>query len=58
MWLQSLVGTRQKVLAEKGGKGHSENFAPVRLPLGAEVGKIVDVNVTGFENSMLIGEPA
>ncbi|HEX8402835.1 MAG TPA: tRNA (N(6)-L-threonylcarbamoyladenosine(37)-C(2))-methylthiotransferase MtaB [Allosphingosinicella sp.] len=30
-WLQSLVGTRQRVLFERGGLGHAENFAPVRL---------------------------
>jgi threonylcarbamoyladenosine tRNA methylthiotransferase MtaB len=30
-WLQGLVGTRQRVLVEKGGRGHAENFAPVSL---------------------------
>jgi threonylcarbamoyladenosine tRNA methylthiotransferase MtaB len=30
-WLQSLVGTTQRVLFERGGLGHAENFAPVRL---------------------------
>jgi threonylcarbamoyladenosine tRNA methylthiotransferase MtaB len=30
-WLASMVGTRQKVLMERGGLGHAENFAPVRL---------------------------
>jgi len=30
-WLQDLVGTTQRVLFEKGGLGHAENFAPVRL---------------------------
>jgi threonylcarbamoyladenosine tRNA methylthiotransferase MtaB len=31
VWLQSLVGTTQRVLFERGGLGHAENFAPVRL---------------------------
>jgi hypothetical protein len=31
VWLQGLVGTTQRVLVEKDGRGHSENFAPVRL---------------------------
>jgi threonylcarbamoyladenosine tRNA methylthiotransferase MtaB len=31
MWLEGLVGTTQRVLAERGGTGHAENFAPVRL---------------------------
>jgi hypothetical protein len=26
-----LVGTTHRVLMEKGGRGHAENFAPVRL---------------------------
>jgi threonylcarbamoyladenosine tRNA methylthiotransferase MtaB len=38
MWLEGLVGTRQRVLVEKDGMGHAENFAPVRLapPLDGE----------------------
>jgi threonylcarbamoyladenosine tRNA methylthiotransferase MtaB len=32
MWLRGLVGSRQRVLVERGGtNGHAENFAPVRL---------------------------
>ena len=31
MWLEGLVGTVQRVLVEKDGKGHAENFAPVTL---------------------------
>ena len=30
-WLERLVGTPQRVLMEKGGFGHTESFAPVRL---------------------------
>ncbi len=30
-WLEQLVGTRQRVLVEKDGMGHCENFAPVQL---------------------------
>jgi threonylcarbamoyladenosine tRNA methylthiotransferase MtaB len=30
-WLKGLVGTKQRVLVEKGGLGHAENFAPVLL---------------------------
>jgi threonylcarbamoyladenosine tRNA methylthiotransferase MtaB len=33
-WLERLVGTRQKVLVERGGLGHSESFAPVRMSAG------------------------
>ncbi|HEV2747568.1 MAG TPA: tRNA (N(6)-L-threonylcarbamoyladenosine(37)-C(2))-methylthiotransferase MtaB [Allosphingosinicella sp.] len=32
MWLQRLVGTKQKVLVEReGGFGHAENFAPLQV---------------------------
>jgi threonylcarbamoyladenosine tRNA methylthiotransferase MtaB len=72
-WLQSLVGTRQRVLFEKGGLGHAENFAPIRLPrhrdpassfAGRQLDSrfrgndVVSVNITGVENDVLIGEAA
>jgi threonylcarbamoyladenosine tRNA methylthiotransferase MtaB len=30
-WLEGLIGTRQRVLMERGGLGHTESFAPVTL---------------------------
>ncbi|HEY0026562.1 MAG TPA: tRNA (N(6)-L-threonylcarbamoyladenosine(37)-C(2))-methylthiotransferase MtaB [Allosphingosinicella sp.] len=30
-WLAGLVGTRQRILLERGGLGHTESFAPVRV---------------------------
>jgi threonylcarbamoyladenosine tRNA methylthiotransferase MtaB len=30
-WLGAMVGTRQRVLFERGGLAHAENFAPVRV---------------------------
>ncbi len=55
-WLNGLVGTRQKVLMERGGSsGHGESFAPVRVS-GIEVGRIAEVAVTGVQDGMLIGE--
>ncbi|HEV2595323.1 MAG TPA: MiaB/RimO family radical SAM methylthiotransferase [Sphingomicrobium sp.] len=30
-WLESLIGTRQRVLIENNGKGHTDNFAPVAI---------------------------
>jgi len=35
-WLAGLAGTRQKVLVEKNGFGHAENFAPVQLRHASE----------------------
>jgi len=57
-WLQSMVGTTQRVLVEKGDRGHAENFAPVQMARGGEVGKIVEVSVTGVQDEMLVGVPA
>lgn len=72
-WLTGLVGTRQRVLMERGGRGHAENFAPVDLrhasegrhPSGVGMGpgfrwgdgEIVDVIVTAVEAGTLVGAP-
>ncbi|HYC55645.1 MAG TPA: radical SAM protein, partial [Candidatus Binatia bacterium] len=59
-WLKGLVGTRQKVLIEKDGCGHAENFAPVRLPGPAaspNAGAVVEVRIGGLEGDVLIGVP-
>ncbi|MGQ0590184.1 MAG: tRNA (N(6)-L-threonylcarbamoyladenosine(37)-C(2))-methylthiotransferase MtaB [Sphingosinicella sp.] len=56
-WLAGLVGTRQRVLVEKDGRGHAENFAPVRIDRAPD-GEIVEAVVTAFEGDMLIGAPA
>jgi threonylcarbamoyladenosine tRNA methylthiotransferase MtaB len=56
-WLNGLVGTRQRVLIERGGLGHTESFAPVRMP-GQEIGTIVEVEIKAVEDGALIGERA
>ena len=55
-WLEGLVGTTQRVLVEKGGRGHSENFAPVHLR-NANEGKVVDVIITQVDGDALVGIP-
>lgn len=60
-WLQSLVGTRQKLLVERDdGTGHGESFAPIRLRPDASgaatAGALVETRLTGLEDGMLIGE--
>jgi threonylcarbamoyladenosine tRNA methylthiotransferase MtaB len=47
-WLDGLVGTRQRVLVEKDGFGHAENFAPVQLRHSRESG-----NPAGFAEKKL-----
>ena len=54
-WLQSLIGTRQRVLVEReDGSGHSESFAPVRVP-GARIGEIASTTIRSHEDGMPIG---
>ncbi|WP_310533539.1 MiaB/RimO family radical SAM methylthiotransferase [Novosphingobium sp.] len=42
-WLASLVGVPLKVLAERDGTGHAEDFARVQLAPGTEPGTIVNI---------------
>jgi threonylcarbamoyladenosine tRNA methylthiotransferase MtaB len=58
LWLEGLVGTRQKVLLEKDDFGHAENFAPVRIAGAGAVGSILSVTISGAENGTLTGVPA
>ena len=53
-WLDSLVGTRQRVLVENGGKGHADNFAPVAVP-GADKGEVLAVRIMGRDGGNLMG---
>ncbi|HEU5285509.1 MAG TPA: radical SAM protein [Sphingomicrobium sp.] len=53
-WLDSLIGTTQRVLVESPGKGHSDGFAPVRIE-GAERGEIRDARITGRDGDHLVG---
>jgi len=56
-WLEGLVGTSQRVLIEKDGRGHAENFAPVHIDAGAD-GTIVEARIVAAENGTLTGVPA
>jgi threonylcarbamoyladenosine tRNA methylthiotransferase MtaB len=59
-WLQNLVGTRQKVLVERNGLGHAENFAPVRVLApgeGRAAGTIVEARITAIDGDTLLGTP-
>ena len=55
-WLDALTGSRQRVLIERGGRGHAENFAEVVVEGTAEhaVGRIVEVTVTGRAGEQLL----
>ena len=55
-WLEGLVGSRQRVLVEKDGFGHAENFAPVRV--NGAPGEVVEARVTRVTDGMLVGAAA
>ncbi|MEO7603080.1 MAG: tRNA (N(6)-L-threonylcarbamoyladenosine(37)-C(2))-methylthiotransferase MtaB [Sphingomicrobium sp.] len=53
-WLDGLIGTRQTVLIENGEKGHSDQFAPVRI-VGSARGDLGPALITGRDADLLIG---
>jgi len=52
-WLDSMVGCDLAVLAERDGKGHAANFAPVRLPHGAIPGAVIRITPKRVEEGLL-----
>jgi threonylcarbamoyladenosine tRNA methylthiotransferase MtaB len=53
-WLDTLVGSSQRILVENHGKGHAGNMAPVTVA-GARRGQLLDVRVTGRDGGHLVG---
>jgi threonylcarbamoyladenosine tRNA methylthiotransferase MtaB len=53
--LQSLVGKTLSVLVERGGKGHTEYFSPVKLDREVAAGEIVRVHMTEAGQDALQG---
>lgn len=52
-WLQGLVGTRQRVLAEADGTGYAENFARIAVPAETAKGSIVSVTPASIDRGIL-----
>jgi threonylcarbamoyladenosine tRNA methylthiotransferase MtaB len=52
-WLSRLIDTPLSVLAERGGSGHSPQFAPVRLPADTPAGALVTLVPTKIVEGML-----
>ena len=52
-WLATLIGQPQRVLAERDGTGHAENFARVQLVPGTPPGTIVTVIPTRILEGLL-----
>jgi threonylcarbamoyladenosine tRNA methylthiotransferase MtaB len=56
-WLQSLIGSTQKIAVEKGGgAGHAENFAYVKLDRPMPEGDIVSAQVMQIKDGALHAE--
>src|SRR5207245_1302013 len=53
-WLDSLVGSRQRVLVEGPSTGHTCAFAPVNIA-GVERGRVVQARITGRDRDHLVG---
>ena len=53
-WLDSLIGTSQRVLIENNAKGHSDGFAPVRIA-GTSRGDSGAARITSRDGDHLIG---
>ncbi|PHR16699.1 MAG: tRNA (N(6)-L-threonylcarbamoyladenosine(37)-C(2))-methylthiotransferase MtaB [Sphingopyxis sp.] len=58
-WRETLIGSRQNILAEMSGNGgYAENFARVLFDTPADKRQIVPVEITGVQNKQLIGRIA
>ena len=55
-YLQAQIGRVLTVLPEEDAKGHSANYTPVRILGGAQVGRLVDVQVVGVDGDCCVGE--
>ncbi|AFX98656.1 RNA modification enzyme, MiaB family protein [Candidatus Endolissoclinum faulkneri L2] len=55
-WLDTRVGSIDRVLVERDSVGHGESFAKIRVAGGAVAGEIVKIIVTGRDVTTLIGE--
>ena len=53
-WLESLIGTSQRVLIENNAKGHSDGFAPVVIA-GTSRGETGDARIVGRDDDHLVG---
>jgi threonylcarbamoyladenosine tRNA methylthiotransferase MtaB len=52
--LDAQVGTRRRVLTERGGLAHTEQFTAVRLAAPLEPGTLLDLTMTGHDGRQLL----
>ena len=53
-WLATLVGRPLRVLVERDGTGHAENFARVAAPPGHAAGTIATITPSRIEDTLLV----
>jgi threonylcarbamoyladenosine tRNA methylthiotransferase MtaB len=53
-WLDSLVGERLTVLAERDGTGYAPNYARVSLPEGVVAGECIDMTASAVREGLLV----
>jgi len=52
--LDAEIGTRRRVLTERGGISRTEQFTPVRMPTPVEPGVMLDVGIAGHDGRQLL----
>ena len=57
-FLARLVGGKAEALVETPGRGRTEHYAPIALPLAHAPGTVARVRVTGSTGTMLVAEGA
>tara|TARA_B110000444_G_scaffold227882_1_gene233304 strand:- start:470 stop:1741 length:1272 start_codon:yes stop_codon:yes gene_type:complete len=55
-YFKSLIGKEVTALVEKGDRGYTESFAPIKFKEPVKRGKIVSAKISGFSNERLSAE--
>ena len=55
-YFKSLIGKEVTALVEKGDRGYTESFAPIKFTEPVKRGKIVSAKISGFSNERLSAE--
>ena len=54
-FLRQQVGQRRQVLVERGGHGHTQHFAPVRVGADVPAGVLSEVDLASVDDGILVG---
>jgi threonylcarbamoyladenosine tRNA methylthiotransferase MtaB len=55
-WLEAQLGNTAEVVVERGGRGHTEHYAPVRLAGTHRYGDLVKAQLLALEGDILVAE--